>query len=173
MRNVQRGGNVSARHQRFREHKPLLEYVKFMLDECVTAERVYGDSLNRAIIILIMIGWMEHQPCSLSALAAGAGATRPTAMRRVEDLVCQGLAATRRERNRVVVLPSERLLDWMADIGAARAIHRVERMRRIVAAFAATPMRWPHSSPDHQVLRKTICKGREPRRARKPPCVGA
>lgn len=94
-----------------RDNTPLLRYLKQKHDDWVWGIKRYGDPYNREIIRLVIIGWMERKPFDLSDLALGLYVSRQQVMRRVVTLRKAGVVWAARVRNRVLVHPTELLVE--------------------------------------------------------------
>lgn len=155
------GGSAAVTHP-LRSHKPSLEYLKLLQSHWARRQEVFGDSYNVAIVRLTLIGWMEGRPLDMSDLSVQIDMSRQQTARRCLELVTAGWLLIKKSGNRVVSLPTEKLVDiatkemiehiprtwdrWM-QIRTLLAKQPLERLRDIVG-LASPPKRAPLSAAE-------------------------
>ena len=146
-----------------RSHKPSLEYLKLLQSHWARRQEVFGDSYNVAIVRLTLIGWMEGRALDMSDLSAHIDMSRQQTARRCLELVTAGWLLIKKSGNRVVTLPTEKLVDlatkemtehmprtwdrWM-EIRTLLAKQPLERLRDIVGLASPPKKRAPPSATE-------------------------
>lgn len=75
-------------------------------------QRILGSPLHLGFCRLILLGWMDDLPYDHSSLAAALEVPRQTVSRHVQDLTQRGFVWSERQRNRVIVLPTDKLVEF-------------------------------------------------------------
>lgn len=92
--------------------RPIRLYMKMRHAQWLRDRRAFGNAANAAIARLVLAGWLEDRLYDLSSLTASLDdLSRQQVTRRVDELSVRGWVTAKRQRNRVVVIPTERLVD--------------------------------------------------------------
>lgn len=122
-------------------HRPTLEYLKLMHDEWTHAHRYFQSAANLELIRLVVIGWMESKPFDQSDLAETSGISRQQVMRRIEELEEQGWLMSERHRNRVLVHPTDKLIELTERVVPLRLEYRATRWRKLLNLLELSPFK--------------------------------
>ena len=120
-------------------HRPSLEYLKLMHNEWLHSGRYFQSAANLELIRLVLIGWMERKRLDLSDLAETSGISRQQVMRHVEQLEERGWVWTELHRNRVLVHPTEQLIEFTERVMPLRMEYRATRWRKLLKLMELSP----------------------------------
>lgn len=105
----------------------------------VEDRHMYGSAHRAAIVRLASLGVIEKKPFDLSGLAYTLHISRQQVMRRVEELEQLGILHQERVRNRILVLPTQKLVDWVNKCGARAQKRRLAHWSEYVALARQFP----------------------------------
>lgn len=87
-------------------------YIKLRHAQWLKDRRMFGSAINAEIVRLVLAGWLEDKPYDVSSLSAAMDdLSRQQVGRRVECLQGLGWVRVERVRNRLIVWPTEKLID--------------------------------------------------------------
>ncbi len=137
--------NTSQVMHRIQDHQPSLAYLKLMQEEWSHANKEIrqldvGDQYDRALMHLVLLGWMERKPYDLSDLAESLGVSRQQVMRRVDLLDRRELITTERARNRVLVSPASKLIEFTASALPMRIERHGRRWAKVIELLHVNPL---------------------------------
>jgi hypothetical protein len=98
---------------------------------------IFGDGRNAALVRLVMIGWLERKPYDHSSLSEAMRMSRQQLMRRVDCLEEAGWLLSKRQAHRVIVMPTEALIDQARDHYDNTLPKVVTRWAKVATLFAA------------------------------------
>lgn len=123
---------------------PVLTYLKTTQHLWERGQDTFGDGRNMAIARLAVIGHLERKPYDYTQLAAATRLSRQQVMRRCIKLARNGWVTNKRDKERVLVLPTDALMDYMKEqVQGAHAVLgkwvKVAAMLGIVTLVSASP----------------------------------
>jgi hypothetical protein len=121
-----------------RANKAALAYLKLMHDKWYRSQDVFGDSENVALVRLVLIGWMDGRLADFTSLSYGLNVSRQQATRRCISMQALGWLEYKRSLGRVVVRPTDKLIEWVEVEIPKRLRFAIPRWQQIAAMVAAS-----------------------------------
>lgn len=112
-----------------RTHAPSLQYLKETHAIWSRQHDLYGDNYNKAIVRLVLIGWMETSPYDLTSLGSAIRLSRQQTSRRCTELVDMGWIEINRVGKQSVVTPTIKLIEEAEKDIKVAAPRLVSRLR--------------------------------------------
>lgn len=94
-----------------KHHRPSLECLRQQHADWHRRQAMFGGPYSAALIRLVMMGWIEAKPYDISSLAIGINTSRQKTTRLAVELEKRGLITLQRQRNRMLVHPTDELIE--------------------------------------------------------------